>query len=155
MKRKIIALVLAAAAFAGLFTDASAQEKNSWFKKGYSFDVSIASARPFDQNMVSTTHGYSFGNGLFVGGGMGFEYSVKDNLFLTPVYAEGRWSILNTIVSPYIDARVGYMVVANRRDSFYFSPTVGLDIWKFSLFVGCDVLPTYNTGFKFGIGIHF
>lgn len=155
MKEKIILMIIAVAAIAGSLSTAEAQEKNSWFKKGYSFDFELATARPFDQNAFSTSHGYSFGNGLFVGGGLGFEYSAKDDKFLTPVFGEARWSMFDKTVTPYIDARVGYMIIASHGNSFYFSPTIGLDIWKFSAFLGWDVMPNYNSGFKFGIGIHF
>lgn len=136
-------------------TNASAQVKNSWHKKGYYFDVELSTVRNFDQNIFSTSHGYSFGNGLFVGGGAAFEYNVEDKIYMTPAFGEVRWSILNKTVSPYLDARAGIMIIENHKNSFYFSPTVGLDIWKFSAFIGADVLPNYNSGFKFGVGLHF
>lgn len=154
MKKTIISAIVAMSAIVGT-TYASAQEKNSWYKKGYSFDVELSTAREFDQNIFSTSHGYSFGNGLFIGGGAAFEYNVDDDKYMTPVFTEARWSILNKTISPYIDARVGYMIIDNHKNSFYFSPTIGLDIWKFSAFIGADVLPNYNNGFKFGLGLHF
>lgn len=149
-------MLLSVVAIAGA-SSAKAQEKNSWYEKGYSSEYELATVHGFNQNSFATSQGYSFGNGLYVGGGAAFEYAVSDNLFLTPVFAELRWSILNTVVSPYVDLKAGYAVLISSplSGSFYLSPTVGLDIWKFNLFVGCDVLPNYQSGFKFGIGLHF
>lgn len=151
MKRKIDILIIIIAATA---VCASAQT-NKHFEKGYSFDIELATARPFDQNAFSTSHGYSFGNGLFVGGGAAFEYIVSAKSFMTPVFAEARWSISDSTVSPYIDLRAGYAVIAEHKDSFYIAPTVGLDIFRFSIFAGWDVIPAFESGFKFGIGFNF
>lgn len=154
MKKSILKILVAAATMLGGIS-ASAQNRNTYFKSGYTFDVELATVHSFDENAFTTSHGYSFGNGLFVGGGLGFEYVVSDKAYMTPVFAELRWSILNCIASPYLDARVGYMVTNNSRNSFYFAPAVGIDISKVSLFVGWDILPSYNGGFKFGVGLHF
>lgn len=131
------------------------RKRNSWFKKGYSFDVELQGIKGFDQSAFSTSHGYSFGNGLFIGGGAAFEYAKSDKKYITPVFAEARWSVTDHTVSPFIDARVGYMIIDSHPNSFYFAPTIGLDIWKFSTFIGWDIVPSYNGGFKFGIGLHF
>lgn len=152
-KIALAALITAATLLCGL--SAQAKNKNAYFKNGYTFDVELATAHSLDENTFTTSHGYSFGNGLFVGGGLGFEYVVSDKAYMTPVFAELRWSILDCIASPYLDARAGYMVTNNNRNSFYFAPTIGIDISKVSLFVGWDIIPSYKGGFKFGVGLHF
>lgn len=154
MKKSIIAFFVATAALI-CGAKAQAQNTNTYFKKGYTFDIELSVANNFDESAFTTSHGYSFGNGLFIGGGLGFEYVRSDAAYMTPVFAELKWSWFDFIASPYVDARVGYMVTNNNHNSFYFSPSVGLDVSKVSLFVGWDIIPSYNGGFKFGVGLHF
>lgn len=149
--KKIITII----ALAAITAFCASAQTNSWHKKGYSFDVELATTKAFDQNAFSTSHGYSFGNGLFLGGGAAFEYVVSESTYMTPVFAEARWSVLDKTISPYIDARAGYMIIADHANSFYFSPTIGLDIWKLNAFIGWDIIPALKGGFKFGIGLHF
>ncbi|MGM9753028.1 MAG: hypothetical protein ACI3ZK_03115 [Candidatus Cryptobacteroides sp.] len=130
MKKLAIKLLVSRAAIAGA-NSAKAQENNSWFKKGYSSEYELATAHSFNQNSFATSQGYSFGNGLYVGGGAAFEYAVSDNIYMTPVFAELRWSVLDKVVSPYLDVKAGYLIIiADKPGSFYLAPSVGLDICK-------------------------
>jgi len=142
MKKFIISIVLMAAAV----ISANAQNRNIWRNNGYR-----------DQFAISTSHGYSFNSGLFIGGGVSFRYDDAENHYMTPLYAEGRWSFLKGIVSPFIDAKIGgnINITDSKKSGFYFAPSVGLDIWHFSLSVGYDVLTNVGNGLKVGLAVRF
>ena len=150
MKKFVISILLIAAAAV------SASAQNIWKNQGYRFNVELTETAG-DQYSISTSHGYGFGNGFFLGGGVAFRYDNDAKYYMTPLYAEARWSILGKTVSPFIDAKVGCNINISKgsKSGFYFSPSVGLDIWHFSLLVGYDVLPQIGNGLKLGIGIQF
>lgn len=123
---------------------AKAQDaKNSSYRLGYKFDVATSYTM---QRLtgVSTTHGYNFGNGMFVGGGIGFYAEWRNGYdqahsFLTPAYAEAKYSFMNTLASPYLALRAGVAVdVTDVNVRGLLNPRVGIDIWNFSLGVGYD-----------------
>lgn len=86
-----------------VFCNANAQPKNYTYSKGYSPAIEIGythlswtSGLP----SISTTQGYNFGNGLFLGGGTGisfnkWEMNGVDNRILIPVYAYIKYSFLS------------------------------------------------------------
>lgn len=57
-------------------------------------------------SMISTTHGYVFNN-WFVGGGVGFYHSYRDNENMYPIYAAGRYTFEKAKIKPYIEVRAG------------------------------------------------
>ena len=97
-----------------------------------------------------TSHGYSFGNGLWLGGGTGLAFPSPYDLFL-PLYSEVKYSFLpSRIVSPFLSAKVGGMT------NFYecymiLSPAMGVDIKRFTLFatsnLGLVSMRTFGVGF--------
>lgn len=114
------------------------------YKEGYRGNVGLGVVNVAGENMfegraiLETNHGYSFGNGLYAGGGIGF-YGHSDSKFaFIPIYAEGKFNFPNFIVSPFVDARIGVMCVADTETktstaAFMVTPMVGVDIWRFSL----------------------
>ena len=152
MKKFIISIVLMAAAV----ISANAQNRNIWRNNGYRFNVELSETSG-DQFAISTSHGYTFNSGLFLGGGVSFRYDDAKEHYMTPLYAEGRWSFLKGIVSPFIDAKIGgnINITDGKKSGFYFAPSVGLDIWHFSLSVGYDVLTNVGNGLKVGLAVQF
>ena len=67
--KRIFACILAAGMFLAAGNFASAQDgRESWsYRRDYRADVEFAWMNP-GQFVLSTSHGYSFGNGLYVGG---------------------------------------------------------------------------------------
>lgn len=57
-------------------------------------------------SMISTTHGYEIKN-WFVGGGVGYYHSFRDEENIFPIYAAGRYTFNNTRLKPYIETRAG------------------------------------------------
>lgn len=57
-------------------------------------------------SMVSTTHGYHVKN-WFVGGGIGYYHSFRDEENMYPIYAAGRYTFGNVKMSPNLETRIG------------------------------------------------
>ena len=82
-----------------------------------------------------TSHGYSFGNGAFVGMGTGVIMDFAGQCTI-PLFADFKYSFLNKTVSPFIDYKMGISLYDMAYTSLYVSPSVGFDIGRFSLSVG-------------------
>jgi len=82
----------------------------------------------------ATSHGYLFNPHLFVGLGIGINYYVDrldddyyplddDTRVEIPLFAHVRTHFLDRKVTPFADAKLGYIVTND--DGVYFSPSVG------------------------------
>ena len=109
-----------------------------WRPKGYrgAFEYEkVACSYETDIILSSmiTTHGYQFNPYLFTGLGIGIQLMEveKDKLQLTfneniiPVFAEVQLNILKTRFSPFIDARLGYLVKGFK--GLYFNSSIGVN----------------------------
>lgn len=152
MKSKRIAIIALLAMFSSLGVSA----QNVWREKGYRFDVSLAATLP-NQWEAATSHGYGFGNGLFLGGGAAFHYDGDAKDYMTPVFGVIRYSPLRSVVSPYVEAKCGAVVNISRdlKTGFYFNPSIGVDIWHFSIFGGYEMNTGFRNGWKVGLALHF
>ncbi len=149
----------------------SAQEKVKtvkMYERGYRADIELSTAFT-NQYEISTSHGFSFGNGLFVGGGVGFradispKYGVKPT-FLIPVFADLKYSFLEKKCSPFVGVRVGEMLdITNSALKGSLNPYIGIDIARFSIKVGYEYQRSFigtGTGIsehygKLGVGFAF
>ena len=97
-----------------------------------------------------TSHGYSFGNGLWIGGGTGLSFPSPYDLFL-PLYSEIKYSFLaDRRVSPFLSARVGGMTNFDEC-RMILCPAFGVDISRFSVFATSNLgLVSMRT---FGVGL--
>lgn len=128
-------------AFVEPFTDTVSTSIN--YKRGYRADVELSCAIP-DTWGITTSHGFSFGNGLYVGGGAGFsaeflpDYDAKPT-YLVPVFADLKYSFLNKLASPFVNFRTGgYADVTNTGIRYFLNPSVGVDIKRFAIKVGYE-----------------
>ena len=146
--KKNLTISLIALLMSVVFCNANAQSKNPTYSKGYSPAIEIGythlswtSGLP----STSTTHGYNFGNGLFLGGGTGISFNKwkmngVDNRILIPVYADIKYSFMNKLASPFVELKAGGLLDCSAIGLGYMiRPSVGVDIWKFSLHVGVDI----------------
>ena len=117
----------------------SAQGKNNLLSdRGYVGNVGLSVSAGYGVGAdLFTSHGYSFGNGLWVGGGTGLSFPSPYDLFL-PLYSEIKYSFLaDRRVSPFLSARVGGMT--NFEDSvMILAPEIGVDIGRVSIFLSAD-----------------
>jgi len=113
------------------------------FEKGYRGNVSlggnISVTRGWINNSVelTTSHGYGFGDGMYVGGGVGLNVSFNDYAGI-PVFFDVKYNILDWKLSPYVDYRMGMevMIVDDLGYAFIASPGIGFDYRKMSFRVG-------------------
>lgn len=141
---------------------ATASAQDFAFKQGYRGNVGIGVGFPDGGNtgiMVETTHGYSFGNGLFVGGGVGFQ-NYGGDVSLIPLYVDGKFSFLEgRKVCPFVELRLGPSFWVGEGASvtgFYFSPRAGIDFWRLSAALSYDRFSVNGASAGvFGISIAF
>ena len=126
---------------------------NVGYNRGYRADIELSWA---DKSLwgISSSHGFSFGNGLYVGGGAGFGAELTKNAvtpesnwnasYLVPVFSDIKYSFLRTLATPFVSLKGGAVVdITNRGLRTYANPAIGLDIARFSLEVGYE----YQLGF--------
>ena len=149
MKKNALFLILFLL-FAG-----SAMATNPLSRTGYVGNIACAVTPQLGFGAdITTSHGYSFGNGLWVGAGVGVSIaSAFDGVFL-PLFAETKYSFFSDErVSPFVDCRIGYMT---NFDSLYvlFSPTAGIDINKISVFATYSIWAGVRA-LSFGVALNF
>ena len=142
---------------------------NVGYNRGYRADIELSWA---DKSVwgITSSHGFSFGNGLYVGGGAGFgaeltknpvaTASVADDVidpeysytpesnwnasYLVPVFADIKYSFLNTLATPFVSLKGGAVAdITDKGIRTFANPAIGLDIARFSLKVGYE----YQLGF--------
>jgi len=95
---------------------------------------------------LSTTHGYQFPSGLFLGGGTGFGSFRSFETFSIPIYANGRYYFPSRFSSRfYTDVRFGYNISVSSSSTsvittevydlcgWFASAGFGLEIGRFSV----------------------
>lgn len=142
---------------------------NVGYNRGYRADIELSWADKLLWG-ISSSHGFSFGNGLYVGGGAGFgavltknpvatasvaedvidpeySYTPESNWnasYLVPVFADIKYSFLNTLATPFVSLKGGAVAdITNKGIRTFANPAIGLDIARFSLKVGYE----YQLGF--------
>lgn len=164
--KKVITIITAAlmmAATATAQTEEGSTARNSSYKKGYHFSVELGMGLS-DQMSIATSHGYNFGNGFYIGGGAAFMEQWTNGFFdgegssITPVFAEAKYSLLNTLVSPYIDMRAGaVMDISGKTVRMMIAPSLGFDIACVSVGVGYAWHTINNSwhGLTLSVGVGF
>lgn len=124
------------------------------YMRGYRANVEL-SCGIAQQWGISTSHGFSFGNGLYVGGGTGFaaefvpDYKSKPS-FLVPVFADIKFDFIDKAVTPFVGFRAGELIdLTDSEGRWFISPCAGVDISRFSISVGYEFQQTF-AGFRLG-----
>ena len=126
---------------------------NVGYTRGYRADIELSWANKSVWGITSS-HGFSFGNGLYVGGGTGFGAELTKETetpesnwnasYLVPVFADIKYSFLNTLATPFVSLKGGAVAdITNKGIRTFANPAVGLDIARFSMKVGYE----YQLGF--------
>ena len=126
---------------------------NVGYNRGYRADIELSWA---DKAVwgIASSHGFSFGNGLYVGGGAGFGAELTKQTktpesnwnasYFVPVFADIKYSFAKTFTTPFVSMKGGTIAdITNRGIRTFANPAVGLDIARFSLKVGYE----YQLGF--------
>ena len=142
---------------------------NEGYNRGYRADIELSWANKSVWGITSS-HGFSFGNGLYVGGGAGFgaeltkntadmtnvadevidpeySYTPESNWnasYFVPVFADIKYSFTKTQVAPFVSMKGGAIAdITNKGIRTFANPAIGLDIARFSIKVGYE----YQLGF--------
>ena len=126
---------------------------NVGYNRGYRADIELSWANKSIWGITSS-HGFSFGNGLYVGGGAGFGAELTKNTktpetnwnasYFVPVFADIKYSFTKVQVAPFVSMKGGAIAdITNKGIGTFANPAVGLDIARFSLKVGYE----YQLGF--------
>ena len=141
---------------------------NVSYNRGYRADIELSWA---DKSVwgITSSHGFSFDNGIYVGGGAGFgaeltkdsvaaasvaddvdpEYSFTPEAgcnasYFVPVFADIKYSFTKTLASSFVSLKGGAVAdITNKGIRTFANPAVGLDIARFTLKVGYE----YQLGF--------
>lgn len=147
--KKIVALAFMLLAFIyGAPLSSARPYKSMMYDRGYRADVQIGpiwyNYGPYTLYTISTSHGYSFGNGLYVGGGIGLyvmpepvEMHGSKIRYQVPIFAEIKYSFVNWLVSPFVDLKAGgFYDYTLGGTGYVIRPSIGVDIWRFSISAG-------------------
>ena len=132
--------------------DDSAYMINVGYSRGYRADIELSWVNKSIWG-ISSSHGFSFGNGLYVGGGAGFgaeltkdtaartavnlidpeySYTPESNWnasYFVPVFADIKYSFTKTLVTPFVSMKGGMIAdITNKGARTFANPAVGLDI---------------------------
>ena len=120
----------------------SAQE-NLPFRKGYRGNVEIQTSALVGKGSfggmvaVTTTHGYSFGDGAFVGIGTGYALDLDSQWYL-PVFLEAKYNFIDRNTSPFVEVRAGMLENPERFASASVALAGGADFGRISVKVGYE-----------------
>lgn len=151
--KKIIAYVAVIVFSVVTATGVSAEEKgNALAEKGYVGNVGMSITPCLGWGAdISTSHGYSFGNGLWMGGGLGVSFASEYDGFMMPFFTEVKHTFMrNDEASPFVDCKLGCMTNFDAA-CLTFTPSFGVDIGRFSVFAQANILEIgvriYGIGF--------
>lgn len=156
-------IILMAVAMLGIATATMAEDGvNRHFKKGYTADVQLT-VTDIDMFHITSSHGWSFGNGLYLGGGAGFGAEWDGDVlgdgtphYVPSLFVNARWSMLNTLVSPYLDVKATqYIDLAEGATNYGVTPSVGLDCGRFSLGFGYAIRRADKSAMQVNVGFVF
>ena len=155
-------IILMAVALLGIATATMAEDgTNRHFKKGYTADVQLT-AMGTDMFHFTSSHGWSFGNGLYLGGGAGFGAEWDGNVldaaphYAPSLFVNARWSVLNRRVSPFVDVKATqYIDLAEGATNYGITPSLGLDCGRFSFGVGYAFRRADKSAWQLAVGFCF
>lgn len=132
--------VIAASLMTAISLSAKGEGKNLYYEKGYLGNVAVGGTVGLSNDFGSrttllTSHGYSFGNGAFVGLGTGVMMDFAGNCTI-PLFTNFKYSFINNTVSPFIDYKMGGSIYDLSSVNLFVSPSVGVDVGRFSFSIG-------------------
>lgn len=132
--------VIAASLMTAISLSAKGEGKNLYYEKGYLGNVAVGGTVGLSNDFGSrttllTSHGYSFGNGAFVGLGTGVMMDFAGHCTI-PLFTNFKYSFINNTVSPFIDYKMGGSIYDLSSVNLFVSPSVGVDVGRFSFSIG-------------------
>jgi len=93
---------------------------------------------------VSTVHGYGWGNGVFLGLGLGYSASLKDDMDFISTFVDAKYNFVDVSASPFLEGRVGYTfdtMTVNHTGGLFVSGAAGVDFGRFGARLGYEFCP--------------
>lgn len=118
--------------------------QSSPFDKGYRGNLSlggnigITKGIVYNSAGITTSHGYSFGDGVYLGAGLGCNMLFAGGVTL-PVFIDAKYNIVDWTLSPFVDCRLGgEMIFTDNGDggALVVNPGFGVDFNRFTFRVG-------------------
>ena len=146
MKNKLFPIIFIFALCSSIVSEA---QTNRSYKKGYRGMVELENYATFGKDKVgglfqiSTTHGYSLGNGVFIGAGIGCGYGIASDQYLVSAFIDSKYTLFDTTVSPFVSARTGFCLGTERNNLFgqMVSISFGIDVNRLSVKIGYQYCP--------------
>lgn len=122
----------------------SAQESRM-FRKGYRANIEIGNYTIIGKDQygglvqVTTSQGYSFGNGAYVGLGFGAGPGLDGSVYI-PLFMDAKYNFIDNKVSPFASVRTGirFSPETSNYISWGFSLGGGVDFGRFSVKLGYE-----------------
>ena len=134
------------------------------FKKGYHGNVELGAGavnggiqqnfilrnyagnkeQPEEIIRLSTVHGYSYGNGLFLGAGIGYNFALVNSAQYASLFADAKYNVKDASASPFVEGRVGYNFWGESEGDLggmLVSLAGGVDTGRISIRVGYEYSP--------------
>lgn len=129
---------------------------NRLSKVGYCGNVGLSLSPVGSGEMeIMTSHGYSFGNGLWAGGGVGsFVRFSYDEMQIT-AFSEAKYNFMReSVVSPFLNCKFGFATDFDGGCYALCSQAMGIDVGRFSIFASYKILSNVRTT-NFGVSVNF
>ena len=144
-------------------------QESRFHLRGYSGNAELGIiAKEYPYGSISTTHGFNFGNGWFIGGGAAFQSGLYPRIYSYPVpaepaegyaivsgrpdkeqfeggfllrgYFDARYAFRNSRFTPFADLKAGVTYdLALEAPGGFILPSVGMAYGRFSLSAGLDM----------------
>ena len=144
-------------------------QESRFHLRGYSGNAELGIiAKEYPYGSISTTHGFNFGNGWFIGGGAAFQSGLYPRIYSYPVpaepaegyaivsgrpdkeqfeggfllrgYFDARYACRNARFTPFVDLKAGVTYdLALEAPGGFILPSVGVAYGRFSLSAGLDM----------------
>ena len=146
MKKNLLILIVAL--FAVTYSADAQKRKYDYYKPGYWGNIELNGGALLSGGSnigFSTVHGGRLGHGVAMGIGAGMYIDVQElyYVFNVPVFLETKYSPMKGGMSPFVSLRTGFSVTDYLATGLYLSPSVGVDLRRFSLFIryGFNLFP--------------
>lgn len=133
----------------------SAQESRM-FRRGYRGNIEIGNYAVFGKDKVgglaqlTTTQGYSFGDGAFVGAGLGAGVDLNGSLYF-PLFLDAKYNFLDRRTSPFAAVRTGLRYSPDEEYiSFNIALGGGVDFGRYSIRLGYEYAVSATTYSTYG-----
>ena len=126
-KRNVMKKLLCLLSCCLLLSVAAFAQQHRVFEKGYAGNVSVGGM--WSRGIVAeatTSHGYSFGNGLYMGLGAGIHSEIE----FSPLFADIRYAFGKEVNRPFVGVKLG-MAFFN-PEYLFVNPSFGVDFGRVS-----------------------